>query len=312
LDRSLPGDEAWAQVIHKDDRERFDNAWAESVHNGQPFNLEYRLWERKENRWRWFIGRSVAVRDSAGQIVKWFGTATDFDEQKRTEEELRRANQDLEQFAYSASHDLQEPLRSIKIYGDLLKKRYRDKLDGQALEFCDYMHAGATRMEALVTDLLAYTQATRVDGSAEEIDTNEAMDAALSNLSRAIAESGAEITRERLPSVHVHGTHCKQVFQNLIGNAIKYRKPDCTPLVHVSAQRQDGFWLFSVRDNGIGIEPEYKEHIFGVFKRLHSDEYSGTGIGLAICQRIVERYHGRIWVESTPGEGSTFFFALPI
>ncbi len=311
LDRSLGGDEAWRQVIHQDDRERFDDAWAASVNSGQPFNLEYRLWERKENRWRWFIGRSVAVRDSAGQIVKWFGTATDFGEQESTEEELRRANQDLEQFAYSASHDLQEPLRSIKIYGDLLKRRYRDKLDGQALEFCDFMHAGATRMEALVTDLLAYTQATRVDGAAEEIEANEALDAALSNLSRAIAESGAEITREKLPSVRVHGTHCKQVFQNLIGNAIKYRKPDCTPLVHVSAQRQDGFWLFSVRDNGIGIEPEYKEHIFGLFKRLHSDEYSGTGIGLAICQRIVERYRGRIWVESRPGEGSTFFFALP-
>ena len=143
--------------------------------------------------------------------------------------------------------------------------------------------------------------------------SDESLNAAIENLHRAIAESGAVITRGPLPSLPVHGAHLKQLFQNLIGNAIKYRKPDLAPAIHVSAERQNGSWVLSIRDNGIGIAPEYKEHIFGLFKRLHTnDEYSGTGIGLALCQKIVERYHGRIWVESTPGEGSTFIFSIPV
>ncbi len=311
LDNSAGGGEAWRAVVHPDDLGKLEHSWEHCLRTGEAFGLEYRMWDRKENRYRWFIGRSIAVRDSDGRIVKWFGTATDIDEQKRTEEQLRSANLDLEQFAYSASHDLQEPLRSIKIYGDLLRKRYRDKLDGQALEFCDFMHSGATRMEMLVADLLAYTQVTRLETPTEDADTNEILDNTLDNLGRAIAESGAEVTRDPLPSVRAHGTHLRQLFQNLIGNAIKYRKPDRAPVIHVSGQRLNHSWVFSVRDNGIGIEPEYKENIFGLFKRLHTtDEYSGTGIGLAICQKIVERYRGRIWVESTPGDGSTFSFTI--
>ncbi len=253
------------------------------------------------------------MRDANGSIVRWYGTSTDIDEQKHVEEELRRANQDLEQFAYSASHDLQEPLRTIKIYGDLLKRRYRHQLDGQALEFCDYMHTGATRMEMLVTDLLAYTQVSRLDAPGQDTDADQVLKATLDNLNRAITESGAIITRDALPPVRVHSTHLAQLFQNLIGNAIKYRKTDCPPIIHISGGRQNGAWVCSVRDNGIGIEPEYKEHIFGLFKRLHTtEEYSGTGIGLAICQKIVERYRGRIWVESTSAAGSTFTFSIPV
>jgi light-regulated signal transduction histidine kinase (bacteriophytochrome) len=228
------------------------------------------------------------------------------------EDQLRRANHDLEQFAYSASHDLQEPLRSIKIYGELLAKRYGNKLDGQAFEFLEYLKAGASRMEMLIRDLLAYTQVTKLDSPAVATDANEALEASLANLSGAIAESGAKVTHDPLPLVPLHSTHLRQLFQNLIGNAIKYRHPERLPEVHVTSERQNGSWVISVRDNGIGIERSYREQIFGLFKRLHTnDEYSGTGIGLAICQRIVERYHGRIWVESEPGQGSKFIFTVP-
>lgn len=312
-DRSSQGDESWKAILHPDDLRAVTDTWYECVHNGQSFGLEYRLWDRDENRWRWFIGRALPVRGDDGRILKWIGTGTDIDEQKRVEDELRRANQDLEQFAYSASHDLQEPLRTIKIYGELLTNRFGARLQGQASEFLEYLRTGATRMEVLVGDLLAYTQVTRLDMPAEPTDANEALAAALASLSGAIAQSGASVTSDPLPALRIPGIHLQQLFQNLIGNAIKYRNPNRAPFVQVSGKEQKGSWIFSVRDNGIGIEAEYKEHIFGLFKRLHTaDEYSGTGIGLAICQRIVERYHGRIWVESEPGKGSTFVFALPV
>lgn len=306
------GDVSWEPVLHPDDVKRCYEIWYGAVASGQPYRIEYRFWDRNENRWRWFMGRALPVRDH-GKIVKWFGTCTDIDEQKRVEDDLRRANSDLEQFAYTASHDLQEPLRSIKIYGELLTNRYGSRLDGQALEFLEFLRTGASRMEMLVRDLLAYTQVTRPNAPAEVTDANDALSTTLANVQGAIVESGTTVTFDPLPPVRVHSTHLRQLFQNLIGNAIKYRSPERTAAVHVSAERQGDFWVFTVSDNGIGIQPEYREHIFGLFKRLHSgDEYSGTGIGLAICQRIVERYHGRIWVESEPGHGSRFMFALPI
>jgi PAS domain S-box-containing protein len=313
FDRDRFGDISWEPILHPDDVKGCYETWYGCIRTGQPYRIEYRFWDRRENRWRWFMGRALPVRGEHGKIVKWFGTCTDIDEQKRVEDDLRRANLDLEQFAYSATHDLQEPLRSIKIYSELLAKRYGDGLEGDAHQFLGFLHAGASRMELLVRDLLAYTQVTRLDAPDEVADANAAFKDALANLSGTVSESGARITCDPLPSLHVHGAHLQQLFQNLMGNAIKYRSPGRIPEVHVSAARQNRHWTFSVRDNGIGIEPEYKEHIFGLFKRLHaSDKYSGTGIGLAICQRIVERYQGRIWVESEPGRGSNFFFTLPL
>jgi light-regulated signal transduction histidine kinase (bacteriophytochrome) len=164
----------------------------------------------------------------------------------------------------------------------------------------------------LVRDLLSYTQLTKFEKSLEPCDAAEALTLALANLAGLIEETGAQVTSGPLPTLRVHGTHLQQLFQNLIGNAIKYRQPDQPPVVHVTAERQEGGWIFAVSDNGIGIAPEYRENIFGLFKRLHNnDEYSGTGIGLAICKRIVDRYQGRIWVESEPGFGSVFRFTLP-
>jgi PAS domain S-box-containing protein len=310
--RGTYGDASWEGILHPDDVLKCRETWYDAVQSGQPYNIQYRFWNRQEGGWRWFMGRALPVRNSEGTIVKWFGCCTDFDDQKRVEDDLRRVNQDLEQFAFSASHDLQEPLRGIKLYSELLTNMYGERLDSQALEFLSYMRGGATRLEMLVRDLLSYTQVTKFEKSVEDSDAAEAVTLALANLAGIVEESGAQITTGPLPTLKVHGTHLQQLFQNLIGNAIKYRSPDRTPVVRVTSERQDGGWIFAVSDNGIGIAPEYRENIFGLFKRLHnSDEYSGTGIGLAICKRIVDRYQGRIWVESEPGRGSTFQFTLP-
>ena len=233
-------------------------------------------------------------------------------EMRRRQETLVRVNADLEQFAYSASHDLQEPLRNVAIYSELLAKRYSHVLDSQGQEFLSVVRSGAMHMEALVRDLLSYTQAASInDELPEPVDANTALGHALFNLRDAIETSGCSITHDPLPEVRMRDVHLRQVLQNLIGNAIKYRREE-TPRIHISAVKQDGCWMLSVADNGIGIEPEYKERIFGIFKRLHTHEkYPGTGIGLAICERIAERYRGHIWVESELGKGSTFFITIP-
>lgn len=226
-------------------------------------------------------------------------------------EALRQANSDLEQFAYSASHDLQEPLRMVSTYSQMLKKRYGGKLDAHADQYISYTVEGATRMERLITDLLAYTSLTSApEGAAMDVDANEALLGAISNLQAAIEESGTVITRPALPRVWMQPVHLQQVFQNLLGNAIKYRSKE-TPKIVIDAVQRESEWLFSVQDNGIGIDGQYANDIFGIFKRLHSAaDYSGTGIGLAICKRIVERYGGRIWVESQLGSGATFLFTI--
>jgi light-regulated signal transduction histidine kinase (bacteriophytochrome) len=200
----------------------------------------------------------------------------------------------------------------VAIYSQMLKKKYEGQLDAKADQFISYLVEGAHRMEALVRDLLAYTQATaRSDGSPPSTDATASLNKALDNLKAAIQEAGAEIIVGDLPVVPVQEVHLEQLFQNLIGNAIKYHNLQ-PPRVHVSAISEQDHWVFSVQDNGIGIDPEYHQSIFGLFKRLHAGaQYSGTGIGLAICHKIVERYGGRIWVESAPGKGSTFFFKLP-
>ena len=252
------------------------------------------------------------IRDANGQITGASKIARDITRQKSIEAEIRRANLDLEQFAFSASHDLQEPLRSVKIYSELLDRRYSDKLDAEAKEFLAFLRTGAVRMEALVTDLLTYSQVSRCDPASEATDANEVLAETLDSLSDTIKENAASVTSDPLPLVQIQRTHLQQVFQNLIGNAIKYRTSDKKPTIHITGERSGHECKFAVSDNGIGIAPEYKETVFGLFKRLHtSAEYSGTGIGLAICQRIVDRYRGRIWVESEPGRGSTFRFTIP-
>ena len=303
---------SWVSILHPADVAHLQESWLLALSTANSYRAECRFLDRKTGSYRCFLCQASAVLDDQARVVKWFGTCTDIDVQKNTENELRRANSDLEQFAYSASHDLKEPLRNVSIYSELLARRHGGGLNPEALEFLGYLKDGALRMESLIHDLLVYTEVTVTGLANAEADSQAALNTALANLSAAITHSQARVTCNPLPNLPVQGLHIQQLLQNLVGNAIKYRLPNESPEVHVKAERQNDSWLFSVRDNGIGIDPEYKERVFGLFKRLHTEhEYSGTGLGLAICQKIVERYQGRIWVESELGKGSTFYFTLP-
>jgi light-regulated signal transduction histidine kinase (bacteriophytochrome) len=230
----------------------------------------------------------------------------------KTVGELRRSNEELQQFAYVSSHDLQEPLRMVASYTQLLAKRYKGRLDSDADEFIAFAVDGCNRMQGLIQDLLAYSRAGTNGKTLCEVSGEEALQGALTNLRITIEQSGAVVSHDSLPAIETDETQLTQVFQNLVGNAIKYRAAEA-PRVHVSAKKNgDHEWIFSVRDNGLGIAPQYFERIFILFQRLHGrNEFEGTGIGLAICKKVLERLGGRIWVESQPGTGSTFYFALP-
>ena len=226
--------------------------------------------------------------------------------------ELQRSNAELEQFAYVASHDLQEPLRMVTSYLQLLERRYKANLDQDASDFIAFAVDGAARMQTLIQDLLTYSRVGTRGASFEPTDCPAVLEQVLQNLEVAIDESGAEVSSGPLPTLSADASQLAQLLQNLIGNAIKFRG-DSPPRIQVGAEPRSDHWLFSVRDNGIGIDPQYSERIFQVFQRLHGiGQYPGTGIGLAVCKKIVERHHGAIWVESQPDAGATFFFTIPV
>jgi signal transduction histidine kinase len=230
---------------------------------------------------------------------------------QRTLADLERSNKDLEQFAYVASHDLQEPLRTVSSYTQLLAQRYEGQLDQDARDYIGYAVDGANRMQQLIQDLLAYSRITTRGSLFVPVDLNEALGEAIANLRASIHESDAIVANGDLPTINADHRQFVQVFQNLIGNGIKFRKRDEPPRVHITADRAGREWIISVKDNGIGIDPQYFNRLFIVFQRLHGkQEYSGSGIGLALCKRIVERHGGRIWVESALGEGATFRFTI--
>lgn len=234
------------------------------------------------------------------------------DEHRQTQQELARSNRELEQFAYVASHDLQEPLRMVAAYTQLLAERYKGKLDATADKYMNYAVDGALRMQSLVRDLLAFSRVGRNGREPQALDLNGVLQLVLSNLQTLVRETNAEVRHEHLPEVVVDATQIIQLFQNLIANALKFRA-NAAPRVSITAEQRESEWVFSVTDNGIGIAAEDAENIFVIFKRLHTQaEYPGSGIGLAICKKIVEQHGGRIWVESRPGAGSTFKFTLPI
>jgi PAS domain S-box-containing protein len=300
----------WTQVIHPDDVEETVAAWRHSVATGEPFRLEHRI-RNAAGKYCWHLTSAHAMRDADGKIILWIGSSTEIHELKEKQEALRRANDDLQQFAYSASHDLREPIRNVAIYSEIVANRYHHLLDEEGRVFLGFLTEGGRRLARLVNDLLAYTSAGTGELTEPKVDSNAVLKHSLSSLAEAIRESGAEVTYDPLPEVYMGEAHLQQVLQNLISNALKYRDRN-PPRIHVSAAWQSADWCFSVQDNGIGIDPQYKEKIFGVFKRLHHDRtYGGTGIGLAICKRVVERYGGRIWVESEPGKGSIFYFTVP-
>ncbi len=316
--------EACLARTHPDDQEQIKENVKKTIELGVPFYMEYRvIWP--DSSVRWITAKGRAQRNPEGVAVHMQGIVVDITERKAAQEtlrsreglerraaELKRSNDDLQQFAYIAAHDLQEPLRMVASYTQLLAKRYRGKLDSDADEFIAYAVDGAHRMQLLIRDLLAYCRVGTTGKELHETSSADALEQVILNLQTAIEESGAVVTHDALPTVMADSTQLIQLFQNIVENAIKYRGTEL-PRVHISAERNAGNeWIFSIQDNGIGIDSQYFEKIFVMFQRLHSrSEFSGTGIGLTVCKKIAERHGGRVWVESNPGKGSTFYVALP-
>ncbi|HEY0972820.1 MAG TPA: PAS domain S-box protein [Gemmatimonadales bacterium] len=310
-------------ISHADDLE-LDMVYAREMLAGTrgPYSREKR-YVHKDGHVVWILLSVTLVRSVSGEPRFFIAQMNDISDRKRAEEllaqqreELAASNAELEQFAYVASHDLQEPLRIVASYTQLLAKRYEGKLDEKADRWIGYAVDAARRMQALINDLLALSRVGTHGRSFEPTDCSAVLARAMGSIATAISESGARITSDPLPVAPADAGQLQQLFQNLVGNAIKFRRPEVSPEVHVAARLQttDGRdeWLLSVSDNGIGLEPEYAEQVFVMFQRLHAqEEYPGTGMGLAICRKIVERHGGRIWVESTPGAGATFHFTLP-
>jgi PAS domain S-box-containing protein len=258
----------------------------------------------------WLL-RDITLQVQLTEQLRTLNVGLETRVQERTAD-LRRSNEELMQFAYVASHDLQEPLRVITTYIQLLAKRYQNALDAEAEEFIGYVVDGAQRMHRLIQDLLAYSRLQTTERKSEKIPSEQILMNVINDLHETIADTGAVVTHDPLPVVLADASQLGRVFQNLLSNACKFRSK-LSPHIHVSAVQEGDKWLFSVRDNGIGLDPQHAERIFVIFQRLHTQrEYPGTGMGLAICKKILEQHGGRIWVQSTPGTGSTFYFTLPI
>ncbi len=333
----------WETAIHSDDLPAALEKMAHSLTTGEPYVTEYRI-RRTDGAYRWHLARATAVRDEAGEITSWLGTLTDIHEQKqiqvrldelvrqRTEQleatvqELRRSNENLQQFAYVASHDLQEPLRKIQSFGDMLKKRYETQL-GDGADYLNRMQMAAKRMSVLIEDLLTYSRITTRQQAAGDVPLENILSNVLNNLELRIKESRASIVVEPLPVVRGDASQLMQLFQNLLSNAIKFQKPDIDPVIRISTTEVSAedipvainpgreavaYHRIDVTDNGIGFEEKYLDRIFEVFQRLHGkSQYGGTGIGLAICKKVAVNHGGAISASSQPGEGATFSVYLP-
>jgi len=317
----------WLDNIHPDDAQYLLSNNFSKCNHKESFTNEFRL-RRWDGEYRWILNQGVPRLTADGNFSGYIGSCIDITERKQAEEllftlnrELLQSNRELEQFAYVASHDLQEPLRIVSLFSQLLARKYQDNLDEETQTYIYYIVDAATRMQQLIKDLLAYSQVGTSKSTAnfEPVDCNQVLQQALQNLQVAITKQNAIINSNQLPTVIADPQQLVILWQNLIGNAIKYCHPEVSPYIEIGIkpnlinESQTQEWCFSVRDNGIGINSEYFERIFKIFQRLHhSQEYPGTGIGLAICQKIVERHGGRIWVESEENQGSTFYFTLPM
>lgn len=316
----------WNTPFHPDDKQRAWDAWQHAVQTDGVYSLECRL-RGADGVYRWWLIRGVSLHDASGKVINWFGTCTDVQELKEKEDSLRaseaaltkkaaeleRSNAELEQFAYVASHDLREPLRVITNFSGLLEKKYKRQLDEAADRYIGHIVDSAARMSALIGDLLVYARVGQAESTRTRTDLNRVLDDVRKSLASSIDESGTTFAYQTLPDVHANATLMQQLFQNLISNSIKFRREGVPPRIEIAAKRNDGEWLLSISDNGIGIERQYADRIFEIFQRLHSrSEYPGTGIGLAICRKIVERHGGRIWMQSQLGQGTTFYFTVPM
>ncbi len=321
--------ETFLRGVSPDDRLYVDAMWRAAA-QGAPYDIEHRI--VADGQVKWVREKAFLEFDEAGNLLGGFGIAQDITERKRAEErfeemyrearqeiarrervekELRRSNADLEQFAFAVSHDLRSPLNAITSFAKQLDEEFHAKLGPDAAVYLDYLTGASARLRRLISDLLVYARvADQEQAKPGTGDCEEALRIAELNLSEKVRDSGAVITHDPLPVVTAGPGLLTQVFQNLVENAIKFRGA-AEPRVHISAERQEFAWRFCVSDNGIGIEPEQTEQVFRIFKRLHGDTYEGTGIGLAICKKIVERHGGRIWVASEPGQGTRVFFTLP-
>jgi PAS domain S-box-containing protein len=292
--------------------------WEAAVASSEPFEMVTRICGRT-GAFRLFLTRAVPVKDAEGRVVRWFGTSTDIEERKiiedvlqKTNETLHRANVDLAQFAYVAAHDLQEPLRTVVSFSQIVQRTCSKVLDPESAQNLEYVVNGARRMNQLISDLLSYSRTTAETGHTEqEVDLEEALGAILTLLEEPIEREKARIIHQPLPRIFADASQMGQVFQNLLSNALKYHREGVTPEIEVKAELHDGNWLFSVKDNGHGFKMKYAQQIFGIFKRLHGKEVPGSGVGLAICKAVIERHGGKIWANSEVGHGTTVYFTLP-
>ena len=317
-----PTYENYIQHIHPDDRETVNTTVQQAIEQRESYELDHRV-QQADGTVRYVHSIGEVVLGDDGEPVALQGTAQDVTERHKAErameryaDDLEERNAELEQFAYVASHDLQEPLRMVSSFLQLLQRRYADQLDETADEYIEYAVDGAKRMQVLIRDLLAYSRVGTRGKPFKPVDMNRTLEVVLTDLGPALGDVDADVQAEPLPTISADETQMRQLLQNLIANAIKFRDDD-PPEVRVSAEKvQEGdepVWRFAVADNGIGIDPQYEDRIFQIFQRLHTrDEYEGTGIGLAMCKKIVERHGGRIWFESEPGDGTTFYFTIPV
>ncbi len=311
-------DFGWVKMLHPDDRQRIQGIWSESLRLRRSYEASGRLWCAAKSEFRHFVVRAIPVISDDEAVEEWVGTVTDVHELKIADEALREradaleaANKELAQFAYVASHDLREPLRKISSFTELLAKRYRGQLDEKAERYIYYIVDAAHRMQHLIEGLLTLSRIGTTELAPQPVNLGSALELALNDLEPLLVESGGKVTQDPLPTVYANPSQMGQLLQNLIANAVKFMG-DAPPRIHVTSQVDEDECVVSVRDNGIGLDMEHAERIFGIFQRLHGrGERAGAGIGLAVCKKIVQRHGGRIWVESEAGKGAIFRFTFP-
>ncbi|MFN8576792.1 MAG: PAS domain-containing protein [Candidatus Sericytochromatia bacterium] len=307
-------DWGWRVFIHPDDLDMTMKVWKNSLETGELYKIEYRLKKGSDSQYYWFIARALPLKNEKGDVIKWFGVCTDIHEQKMAEKNLENANKELERFNYIASHDLQSPIRTIVSFSNLLKKRYGKQLEHtETGNYLDTIIKASLTMKDLIDDLLSFSRVDKQDILYQDVDLNSVMKEVINVNESLIKETNTIIKYDNLPIIRASYKYIFKVFHNIISNGIKYQNRNSQPIINILVEQKDNNWLFKIQDNGIGIDKKYFEQIFEPFKRLHTkEEYSGSGIGLATVKKIIEIYHGNIWIESETDKGTTMTFTLPV